>query len=158
MGFASAEGDLVGAWRAYSPPAAAGPALPLGEVRVTAEGLTWQPFDVRTLNGWLGGGETVVVEWTADWCPNCKFIENTVYRQGRVVDRLKGNVRLMWADGSHSWPPGSEKLLQQLGGQSIPFSAVFRGSDPAHPVILRDVYTAETLFSALGASSSVAAR
>ncbi len=146
---------LIGGRIAYSPRSSAAPfetAAP-----VAAGGLEWTPYRVETLNRWLSSGQTVVVEWTADWCPNCKYIENTVYRQGRVVTRLKQGVRLMRADLTRS-SPDAESLLQRLGGQSIPFSAVFLSTDPAHPVILRDVYTADSLIAALDGKASVARR
>jgi thiol:disulfide interchange protein DsbD len=145
----------AGAWGAYArPPASA--TVPAAAV-ASASGLEWAPFDVNTLNGWLSGGQTVVVEWTADWCPNCKFIERTVYTRPGVVDRLKGRVKLMRADITRPFP-AAESLLQKLGGQSIPFSAVFSGEDPARPVVLRDVYTADQLLTALDRPSSVARR
>ena len=137
---------IAGGVPAYQPlPARAA----LSGTAVTSGGLEWAPFDVPTLNKWAGSGETVVVEWTADWCPNCKLIENTVYRQASVIDRLRGKVKLMRADITHSFP-AAESLLQKLGGQSIPFSAVFLKKDPTHPIILRDVYTAGDLLAALG--------
>ncbi|MBW3624645.1 MAG: thioredoxin family protein [Armatimonadetes bacterium] len=145
---------VAGTWFAYTPRyAAAGPAQ---QAATTGE-LEWTPFSTQTLNAWLSQGETVIVEWTADWCINCKILERQVYHQAKVVDRLKGNVKLMRADISGG-APEAEKLLQQLGGASLPFSAVFRGEDPTRPVILRDMYTADQLLAALGAPSTVAAR
>jgi thiol:disulfide interchange protein len=71
---------------------------------------------------------------------------------------LKRDVRLMVADITHGLPE-AEALQQQLGSQSIPFSVVFRAGDPQHPVILRDVYTADSLLAALDApGNSLAAR
>lgn len=141
---------LAGARIAYS-----SKYLPTKEVRssettVTSEGLQWVPFNRKTLTQWLSSGETTLVEWTADWCPNCKYIENTVFRNPRVIKVLKQkSVRLMRADITRAHPE-AERLLQQLGGQSIPFSAVFLGNDPVQVIILRDIYTAETLLKVLG--------
>jgi thiol:disulfide interchange protein len=90
----------------------------------------------------------VIVEWTADWCPNCKYVENTVYRNREVIQRLKQGVKLMRADITRPFPE-AERLLKRLGGRSIPFAAVFPAEDPSKPRILRDIYTPETLLKAL---------
>jgi thiol:disulfide interchange protein len=33
----------------------------------------------------------------------------------------------------------AESLLHSLGSRSVPFLAVFRGDDPYHPIIMRDI-------------------
>lgn len=140
---------LIGGRIAYSSKYLPDQEVKSPEVTVTSEGLQWVPFNRRMLNQWLSSGETALVEWTADWCPNCKYIENTVFRNPRVVEVLKQkDVRLMRADITRSHPE-AERLLRQLGGQSIPFSVVFLGNNPTKPIILRDVYTVETLLKVL---------
>lgn len=146
---------LVGAWWAYTPHYLTEDGSESRTAVAKTGELEWAAFDLNTLNGWLSQGETVVVEWTADWCPNCKLIERTVYRQAQVVNRLQGNVKLMQADLTRPFPE-AERLLQQLGGSSIPFSAVFRGNQPSQPVILRDVYTGDQLLAAIEGKSAVA--
>jgi thiol:disulfide interchange protein DsbD len=148
---------LIGGWNVYSRTRSLYAQPPAAGTVVTAEGLEWVPFNASTLNDWLRSGQTVVVEWTADWCPNCKFIENTVYRKAKVTNRLKRGVRLMRADMTREFPEAA-KVMQQLGSQSIPFSVVFRGDDPAHPILLRDVYASDALLNALDGKTAVAKR
>ncbi|MGC8833989.1 MAG: thioredoxin family protein, partial [Armatimonadota bacterium] len=138
----------AGVWAAYSPRLASA-GVSSGEAVGIRDGeLAWSSFDIRTLNRWLSSGQTVIVEWTADWCPNCKYVENTVYRNRKVIQRLKRGVKLMRADITRPFPE-AEHLLKKLGGRSIPFTAVFPAENPSRPKILRDIYTPETLLKAL---------
>jgi thiol:disulfide interchange protein len=138
----------AGVWAAYSPRMAQAGISSSEAASIRSGELTWNSFDIRTLNRWLSGGQTVIVEWTADWCPNCKYVENTVYRNREVVQRLKQGVKLMRADITRPFPE-AERLLKRLGGRSIPFTAVFPAEDPSKPRILRDIYTPEALLKAL---------
>lgn len=138
----------AGVWAAYSPRLASAGVSSGEAVDIRNGELAWSSFDIRTLNRWLSSGQTVIVEWTADWCPNCKYVENTVYRNRKVIQRLKRGVKLMRADITRPFPE-AEHLLKKLGGRSIPFTAVFPAENPSRPKILRDIYTPETLLKAL---------
>ena len=89
-------------------------------------------------------GKTVMVEFTADWCPNCKYVEQTVLKQDAFKQALEqADAELIIADWTHD-DPAIEALLTRLGSASIPFTAVFPGNDPYRPIVLRDIYTLET--------------
>ena len=94
-------------------------------------------------------GQTVMVEFTADWCPNCKYVEKTVLKRQAFQDKLTElGVELIIADWTQNDPAITE-MLTKLGSKSIPFAAIFGGSNPLNPIILRDIYTLETALSAL---------
>ena len=115
----------------------------------------------RTPTAWLDfhpqhfsqnlGTRPMVVEFTADWCPNCKFVEATVFNE----ERLKRISRTYDVDfirvdltDANAW---GTKLLEMLGSRSIPLTALFpAGSNATRPTVLRDVFT--------GASFDKAAR
>ncbi len=111
--------------------------------------VTWQNFDVATFKQNLGK-KVMLVEFTADWCPNCKFVEKTVLTQENLsawqkeyaltfvrVDITQDNVQ-------------GEKLLHALGGKSIPLTAIFgMGMTAQNPTVIRDIYSKEDLEQAL---------
>jgi thiol:disulfide interchange protein DsbD len=91
----------------------------------------------------------MVVEFTADWCPNCKFLEKTVLTPKLMVDlQEKYDLALLRVDLTRKNPDGSD-LLKRLGSRSIPVLAVFSAEKPKHPLILRDLFTRKQLRQAL---------
>jgi len=95
------------------------------------------------------GRETVVVDFTADWCPSCKALEQTTLAPARLAEfKKRYGLRLMRADLTGR-NPGAESLLQALGSQSIPLLAIFPKDAPDRPLVLRDLFTPSQLEEAL---------
>jgi thiol:disulfide interchange protein DsbD len=81
------------------------------------------------------GPKTVMVDFTANWCPNCKFLEATILESPAVVEAVRRyGVVTLQADWSHEDPEVS-KLLEALGCKQIPVLAIFPARDPNHPVV-----------------------
>ncbi len=110
----------------------------------------WRPFEMGSFLAALKQGKTVVVDWTADWCPNCKFVEKTVLDTEEIRRAFaKKGVVLMKADITRKRPV-AEALMRKLGSRSIPFLGIFPAGDPYHPWILRDIYSRSDLLEILG--------
>jgi len=98
------------------------------------------PYSEGALRDMLGK-ETVVVDFTADWCPSCKVLEQTTLTPARLGDmKAKYGVRYLKADLTER-SPEAEALLAALGSQSIPLLAIFPKNDPNRPLVLRDLFT-----------------
>ena len=106
--------------------------------------IAWVDFDHRLLERSLAEGTSVFVDFTADWCPNCKWNENVVFESDEIrgLIREKG-VLAMKADITYDTPYTEMivRLRDQLGARSIPFLAVFPGDDPLRPHTRLDVVT-----------------
>lgn len=118
----------------------------------TATVKPWKPFTQQSFLATLGN-QNIMLDFTADWCPNCKILEHTV---------LTANNRARWADKyditfikvdlTRSNKDG-QLLLNALGSQSIPVVALFpKGDKAGEPVVLRDLFTTELADSALEAA------
>ena len=95
------------------------------------------------------GPKTVMVDFTANWCPNCKFLEATVLESPAVVEAVRRyGVVTLQADWSHEDPEVS-KLLEALGCKQIPVLAIFPARDPNHPVVFLGGCWTQTLVDAL---------
>ncbi|MGE4556132.1 MAG: cytochrome c biogenesis protein CcdA [Desulfovibrionaceae bacterium] len=109
----------------------------------------WRQFDQESFQAELG--ETpILVEFTADWCPTCKLLEKTVYTPRRM-QRLQQtyDLLLIKADLTESQPE-AQRLLERLGGRSIPAAAIFpSGKNASRPLVLRDLFSASQLETAL---------
>lgn len=105
----------------------------------------WRDFAPDSFVAKLGN-KPLMLEFTADYCPNCKFVEATVLTTDRLRElRSRYGVELIRVDLT---TPNAfaMRLLDALGSRSIPLTALFPAGEGARqPVVLRDVYTAGQL-------------
>jgi thiol:disulfide interchange protein DsbD len=99
----------------------------------------WQNFDLAGMNAALRSGHPVVVDFTAPWCINCRFVKATVL-DSQAVRHAFGQARavLLSADIDQRI---SKALWIKLGGRAIPYLAILSPRHPLSPAILRDIYT-----------------
>ena len=108
------------------------------------EAIVWEDFDPVRLEALHEAGTNVMVDWTADWCPNCKFVEKFVLESEeiRALIEEKGIVMVKADITRDDERTRAMKRLQvKLGSRSIPFLGIFPGNDPYRPHTLRDIYT-----------------
>lgn len=103
----------------------------------------WQAFQKQEFFAQLGQ-KTVVLKFTADWCPTCKVLEQTVFTQSNMEALAGNDVVFMLADMTR-FDEDRQNLLTALESASIPLLAVFPANSPRSPYIVRDVYTFETV-------------
>ena len=101
-------------------------------------------------SGSIRNQKAMLLEFTADSCPNCKVLEATVLTDERMRKlRARYGMELIRVDltGVNAY---GIRLLEALGSKSIPLTALFpAGEQASSPLVLRDVYTAGTLEDAL---------
>lgn len=146
------------------------PGLPLGEKRITgllgvmerrfqerAFQVAWEAANQRNLrpalldegNPGSGGGYTVMVDCTADWCLTCKTLEATVLNTERVKAAIrKNNVILLKADWTHAAPEVTQ-FLDWLGFRQVPVLAIFPAEKPNQPIVFTGGYTQKDVIDAL---------
>lgn len=111
----------------------------------------WIDFEAESFADDLGKN-TLFVEFTADWCPSCKVLNQAVLTPDNLASwRERYDLTLVRVDLSESNPDG-EALLRAIGGKSIPVLAVFPARNPDKPLVLRDFYTTRDIREALDAS------
>ena len=111
--------------------------------------LEWQPFTLAKLNQLRGEGKTVLVDFTAEWCPTCKWNLAFAINTTDVRDVVKANgVVTLVAD----WTRESEEIksmLASLKSNSIPVLAIFPANQPDNPIVLRDLVSRQEVIDAL---------
>lgn len=109
----------------------------------------WREFEPESFARLLGE-QPVLAEFTADWCPNCKFLELTVLTDDNLSRwQKKYGLAFVRVDLTEK-NPAAEALLEAMGSRSIPVTAVFPpGEASARPMVLRDIYTEGTLEAVL---------
>ncbi|EDM49546.1 protein-disulfide reductase DsbD family protein [Marinobacter algicola] len=89
--------------------------------------LVWQPYSSKLLTDTKARGAPYLLEFTADWCINCKVLERTVYKEPAVAAAVRrANMVPIQVDVTAS-DPEKDALLTATGGQALPFAAVIDG-------------------------------
>lgn len=117
--------------------------------RQSGGSIQWEPFHAVEFDAALGT-TPLLVEFTADWCPNCKVLERTVLTGTNLEQWQKRyGLRAIKVDLSRNNAPG-QALLERLGSASIPVVALFpAGEEKNRPLVLRDLFGKATLEDAL---------
>ncbi|MGC8625730.1 MAG: protein-disulfide reductase DsbD family protein, partial [Phycisphaerae bacterium] len=99
----------------------------------------WQDFSLGRMQAALAAGHPVVVDFSAPWCINCKFVKATVLDAPAVrnVYTQTGAV-LLDADIDR---PIAKALWLKLGGRALPYLAILSPHRPMSLAVLRDIYT-----------------
>ncbi|MCX8122547.1 MAG: thioredoxin family protein [Spirochaetes bacterium] len=115
----------------------------------TANDIIYKSFNWEAIVSSKNSQISMVV-FTADWCPNCKFVEATALASSDVINFIHANNIKVYKADITTKNEQAENILQSLGSRSIPFVAIFpQGENFLRPVILRDIYTANDLLKAL---------
>lgn len=86
--------------------------------------LDWQMFSPSRLAAAQALGRPALVEFTAEWCINCKILERTVYVAPEVAKAAR-NADLVVLRADLTTPhPALERLLVHYGGAGLPFAVV----------------------------------
>jgi thiol:disulfide interchange protein DsbD len=94
-----------------------------------------------------------MLDFTADWCPNCKFLERTVLNTSETKAFVEQYGIVPMVADLTEYPAEEQSLLKRLGASTIPFLAIFPAGRPNEPIVLPDLYTRGTLFEKLKEAS-----
>lgn len=115
------------------------------------QALPWQPFSEPALDAARAAGRPVLVEFTADWCLNCKVLERTVYRDPDAL-RAADAAALLPLQIDLTVPDlPAQARLRAWGGAGIPFAVVL----DAEGRVLRhlpDLFSREALIESIKAT------
>lgn len=111
--------------------------------------LPWQPYSPQALAAARAEGKTVMVDFTAQWCPTCKTNLKFAINRPKVKEWVEENevVTLLadWTDRNDM----IKQALRELNSQSIPLLAIYPADASKDPIVLPDLLTQNRVLEAL---------
>lgn len=110
------------------------------------EGVRWQVYSDHRLE--LASGRPVLIVFTADWCINCKAMENTTFKDSRLLEVIKTMGVIALQVDLTQVDEQRRAIFDRFGGRAIPYMVVL---DRHGQVVQRytGVVGADTLVHAL---------
>ncbi len=86
-------------------------------------------FSKTTLQQAISTKKPVIVDFTADWCMSCKFVDAYVYQTKEIKNLVKTKqIIILKADLTHPNPYATTKLKQWTGQSGLPYSVLITPS------------------------------
>jgi thiol:disulfide interchange protein len=137
------------AWLAASVVAIAGTAGSFYALQPSKYQLAWQEYEESKLDQLVADGKTVMIDFTANWCQNCKLNLRVALETKKVKELVESESIVPMVADMTNYPPNVQAKLNELNSISIPVVAIYSGFDPDNPIILRDLMTESDILNAL---------
>ena len=111
------------------------------------DGLQWEPWSPERVQELVQQRKPIFVDFTADWCTNCKYNEKFVIDTEPVRKALAGYATLK-ADWTRNDPVITAEL-KRLGRAGVPVYLVYPPDGSGQPKILPEILTQNILLEAL---------
>jgi thiol:disulfide interchange protein DsbD len=109
----------------------------------------WKPYSDAALESALSSGKVVIIDFTADWCVNCKVLAATVFQTETTLTLLE-DKQIVSLEADCTRDGEARNLLLRLGPELVPTLAIFDPAEPSKPTMIRGGYTQKTLTERLG--------
>lgn len=149
------------AWAALVLVLGAGGWFTIGQIReaearpselATKDGIPWEKYSAARVEAAVAAGTPVFVDFTADWCVNCKFNEKTVLETEAVRGALKEKGFLALKGDWTRSDPEITKVLRKYQRAGVPLYLVY-GGGKTEPQVLPELLTRQIVLDALNVAA-----
>ncbi|MBW2439572.1 MAG: thioredoxin family protein [Deltaproteobacteria bacterium] len=120
----------------------------LGAMRLSDEGpIKWTYYTPERFEAAISQGKTVVMTFTAEWCLNCKALEESVLHDQRIIGLLsQKHIAPIKVDITGNNPAGKAKL-EAVGSLTVPLLVIF--APDGRLVFKSSFYTVDQILNAV---------
>jgi thiol:disulfide interchange protein len=116
---------------------------------MTVKPYAWQPYTPQTLSTARDSNKIVLIDFTADWCGNCHWVEAFVLNSRLAIKTIDDHrVVMLKADVSKDDAPGRPLLNELNPVGAIPLTAIY-APGLAQPIQLNGIYSVKDLQEAI---------
>lgn len=112
-------------------------------------GIAWRPWSGEAVHSAIRAGNTVFVDFTADYCTNCKVNKARAINQSPTIEKIKElGIIPFQADFSD----GDEAIfaeMQRFNRAGPPLNLVFPAGQPQKPIVMSPLFSLSELLAAL---------
>ena len=117
--------------------------------RITEKPFEWTPYSDQALASATAAGKPVLIDFTADWCTNCHYIEAFVLHNSKVVHAVHDHgVVMLQADVTYENALAHPLLNKLTPDGAPPLTAVYL-PHIAEPKLLHGIYSTDDLIRSL---------
>lgn len=91
------------------------------------EGIPWQVYSDQRLEQSVSADQPVLVEFTADWCLNCKAMQRTTFKDKKLLEIIGTMGVLPLQVDLTQVDEQRREIFDRFGGRAIPFIVVIDG-------------------------------
>jgi thiol:disulfide interchange protein len=111
-------------------------------------GIVWETFSPERMSAAQREGRPVFIDFTAEWCPNCKANEKLVLNTTRVAEAFKAkNVLTLKADFT-DLDPAIGKWITKFNRVGVPVYVLYRPGE-TQPVVFPELLTQKIVLDEL---------
>jgi thiol:disulfide interchange protein len=142
-------GSKIRAWGIATAVALAGTVGSFYYLQPSQYELAWQPYDEAKLDKLVADGKTVMIDFTANWCQNCKLNLHTALETKNVKELILADDIVPMVADMTDYPEHIQAKLNELNSNSIPVLAIYSKTNADTPIVLQDVLTESQVLAAL---------
>ncbi|MBN2563130.1 MAG: thioredoxin family protein [Phycisphaerae bacterium] len=120
-----------------------------GRILDWSKGIPWQDYKRELALGDVRNGYTVFVDYTADWCVNCKVNKKTSIEHPEVIALMK-DYHVIPYEADYTLPvPEIKEDLRRFEKAGVPLYLVYGPGAPDNPQKLPEILTPGVVINAL---------